>query len=371
MQKMSFSIRELAERARKEGAYDLAQGVIDASPPKILVDTLKSLPIEEYSNYNNKRGVPIYREAITSYLNSREWSVSIDNVMATAGVMGGITSALLTHCNPGDKVLLPEPFFVYHRSLIELLGLEPVFFRVPLDSEPNWNQLKELMASVQALILTSPANPTGQVAPSSVLKKLSLHAKETDCLLILDEIYREFVWEEKEPNDLGYNDIDPKNTVILRSFSKTLAIPGWRCGFAVTTPERIEAMATKHDNLYIGGSTLAQNALAVTLNDHRSELNQYIATLRTQLLQNQNILSNAFSSYGMAPLPVTATYYMLLKHSHPNDIEAMEELISKKVVTTPVNILFSDTTKNTGYIRIHFGVSPQTTRGVEEILLAA
>src|SRR4051812_18887458 len=98
--KASFSIRELAERAKQEGASDLAQGVIDTSPPHILLENLRSLPLEKYSSYNNKRGVQEYREAIQYLLTQRGWEVPLSNIMATAGVMGGITSSLLTNLKP-------------------------------------------------------------------------------------------------------------------------------------------------------------------------------------------------------------------------------------------------------------------------------
>ena len=119
-----LGIRELAERAKAEGAIDLAQGVIDADPPKVLLDTMRELPLETVSRYDNKRGVLKYREAVLNYLKSRNWNTNIDNVMSVAGAMAGITSALVTDLKPGAKVLLPEPFFIAHKLLLEALGYE-------------------------------------------------------------------------------------------------------------------------------------------------------------------------------------------------------------------------------------------------------
>lgn len=364
----SFGIRELAERAKKSGAHDLAQGVINAAPPSSLIQVVKNLPFERFSTYNNRRGVPEYRNAIAAYLQNRGWQAYFENILATSGVTGGITAALLTECRPGDTVLLPEPFFIGHKLLLEVLGFKIEFYPLPIDTSPDWADIEKRFAHVKAAILTIPANPTGQFADPAMLQNLTEAAASSHCLLLIDEMYREFIWGEPSPDDDTYNSMNFGNTVVLRSFSKTFAIPGWRTGFAMTNSERIERMAPTHDALYLGGSTIAQHALAEALTSHLPDLNQYVSDLRASLLRNKEKLEAAFRDYGMEPLPVPATYYMLIKHNRSSDIAAMEELIEKKIVVTPLNILYSDTFQDTGYIRIHFAVSEETADRVSEIL---
>ena len=363
-----LGIRELAERAKKEGAYDLAQGVIDADPPKALLDAMRGLPLESVSRYDNKRGVLKYREAVLSYLKSRGWNTELENVMSVAGAMAGISTSLVTDLKPGAKVLLPEPFFIAHKFLLEALGYEIVFMPTKIGEDFDWDEVITKMSDVDAAIITTPMNPTGQVASAEVLKKLSETAKEQDCLLILDEMYREFIWAEEKRDDSEYMNLDLSKTVVVRSWSKTFAIPGWRIGFVVTSAERLEKMATNHDALYLGGSTIAQNALAVALTDNLDELNAYVDDLRKMLLSNKEILEKAFAEYGLTPLPSPATYYTLLKHDRDSDMAMVEELIAKKVVTTPINILFSDSKKNTGYIRMHFAVQAEVAEKVATML---
>jgi aspartate/methionine/tyrosine aminotransferase len=363
-----LGIRELAEKAKAEGAYDLAQGVIDADLPTSLVGSFNQISLANTSRYDNKRGVLIYREAVVGYLQSRDWRVSLDSVMSVAGAMAGITTALLTELKPGAKVLLPEPFFVYHKLLLETLGFKVEYLPTKLGEDLDWKEVENRMNEADAIIITTPANPTGQVASATTLQQLSKTAKEKKCLLVLDEMYREFIWDEKERNDSEYANLDLSKTVVVRSWSKTFAIPGWRIGFVVTSPDRIEAMAVRHDALYIGGSTIAQNAMAEALNEHLDELDQYVDNLRNTLLQNKEILEKAFTEYGLTPLPITATYYTLLKHDRNTDIAMVEELITKKIVATPANILFNDSTKETGYIRIHFAVASGVAEKVATIL---
>jgi aspartate/methionine/tyrosine aminotransferase len=363
-----LGIRELAERAKKEGAIDLAQGVIDTDLPTPLVNALHQVPIQKISRYDNKRGVPAYREALVNYLGSRGWNIEVDNVMSVAGAMAGITSSLLTDLKPGAKVLLPEPFYIAHEILLNALGFEIVFLPAKIGEQLDWDDVIDKMEDVDGVIITSPANPTGQTASLETLKKLSEAARDKNCLLVLDEMYREFIWDNPPKDDADYQKMDWSKTVLVRSWSKAFAIPGWRVGFAVTSPERIEEMAVRHDALYIGGSTVSQHVLAEVLQNNLPELNQYVVELREMLLRNKAVLEEAFTKYGFIPQPVPATYYMLMKHDRPTDMAVVEELIAKKIVTTPATIFFHDRSKETGFLRIHFAAKEEAARKVAEIL---
>ncbi len=255
-------IRELAEYAIHSGAVDLAQGIIGVPPPSVLVRTVGKLPVAQLSSYNNRRGVKAFRKAVCAYLSTRHWNVAVEQILGTAGVTGATASALLAHCRPGEHVLLPEPFFIGHQLLLEALGFAVEYFPVPLDAQPDWEAIEGAMRTVAAAIITTPANPTGQVVPFEVLQRLCKAAAKHRCLLLIDEMYREFIWDNPPSDDSAYQELDLSHTVVMRSFSKTYAIPGWRVGFAVTSPERVERMAVRHDALYIGGSTIAQYALA-------------------------------------------------------------------------------------------------------------
>lgn len=360
-------IRELAEKAKAEGAYDLAQGVIDADPPQPLLKAMRNLELEKISRYDNTRGVKKYRQAIIEYLYSRNWPVELDQVMSAAGAMAGISSALLTNLRPEAKILLPEPFYIAHEIQLKALGFNIEYYPVPFGSKIDWQELADKMKEVDGAIITSPMNPTGHYASPRTMRDLCLAAKNNDCLLIFDEMYREFIWDKDVQDDQGYEELDLTSTVIVRSWSKTFAIPGWRVGYVITTPERIEKMAVIHDSLYIGGSTIAQHALANALLNNLDELNNYVTQLRQRLINNKNILRQAFTAYGLSPLPVAATYYMPVKHDRDTDMSLVEELIAKKIVTTPANILTSNK-KDTGYIRVHFAVKPETATQVANIL---
>lgn len=127
-------------------------------------------------------------------------------------------------------------------------------------------------------------------------------------------------------------------------------------------------MAVHHDALYLGGSTIAQYALGKTLSRHLEKLNVYVDHLRETLQLNRDQLAEAFTQYEMDPLPVPATYYMLLRHNRSSDIAAQEELLAKKVAITPGCFFYADPEQNTNYIRIHLAIDPKDRQKVVEIL---
>jgi aspartate/methionine/tyrosine aminotransferase len=366
----SFGIRELAERAKAVQALDLTQGTIDAPPPAILPVLLQHLPPDRASRYTNKRGVPEYREAVQHHLQERRWPVPLDGIIATSGVSGALTSALLAHARPGATVILPEPFFIGHRLLLEALGFQIRYLPVPLDGAPHWHEIEQALASADACIITTPANPTGQVASLDTLTALSEAAARSQCLLFIDEMYREFIWEHPPADDARYVSLNLTSTVVARSFSKTFAIPGWRIGFAITSPARVELMAKIHDALYLGGTTLAQYVLAEALTQHSTELMAYVTSLRHQLQANQQALAGAFTQIGMKPLLSPATYYLMIAHQRKDDLVATEELLGKKIAVVPLRILYADTTQPSDYIRIHFAIDQTKSDEVCRLLTA-
>lgn len=360
----SLTIRELAEYAKSSGSVNLAQGVIDVPPPEILMAILKKLPLKDLSRYENRRGVLVYRQAIQRMLAARNWEIPVESIMATAGGMAGIAASLLVACPAGGRVLLPEPFFQGHRNLIDALGLQAVYVSVPIDQAPDWDELISHFPEVDAAIITTPANPTGQIATIPDLKKILAAGQRHDCFIVLDEIYRDFIWNEPIPDDAVYSDLDLSRASIVRSFSKTLSVSGWRIGYLLSSPALIEAIINRHDPLFGGASTIAQNTLAVGLTDHYQTITRYIHELRELCQANLAVLADAFSAYGMVPTIPPAAYYMLMKHNRASDIAAMEELIERQIVTLPGRAIYSHPDINTDYIRIQVGITAENRQRV-------
>jgi aspartate/methionine/tyrosine aminotransferase len=126
----------------------------------------------------------------------------------------------------------------------------------------------------------------------------------------------------------------------------------------------MEAISTTHDPIFAGGSTIAQNALAQALDKHDDELTAYVDDLRELCRTNASTMLEAFAKIEMVGEMPAATYYLLLRHNRASDMEAFEELLKLGLVATPGSAFFSDQSVNTGFIRIHAGISTESRQRV-------
>ena len=200
--------------------------------------------------------------------------------LVTSGVSGGLVLALLTCVGPGDEVIIPDPYFVMYRHLVRLAGATPVF----VDTYPDFQITAERLAEhitprTKLVMFNSPSNPTGVVATPEVCREVMELCEERNILLLSDEIYDEFCYE-KVAQPLGapqvHAGLQPKprcpspasyskNLLLLRGFSKTYAMTGWRLGYAVGPTPIIEAMTKLQQYSFVCAPSMTQLAGALAL----------------------------------------------------------------------------------------------------------
>lgn len=362
----------MADEAVRRGAIDLAQGVLHAEPPQALLDLLAEVSRQPRVHaYSSPQGVPEYLEAVAEFLREEDVAATAANILGSSGNTGGLMAALIAHCQPGDRVLLPEPFYPAHLWAIRAARCEPVFLRHGNEFLPDEKDLRTQLPRVRAILMTNPSNPSGVVWPRSPLQILADLAAEHDVLLISDETYKDYLWEGEFVSPLSLMN-DWQSLVILRGFSKTLAIAGWRIGYTISAPERIRTMTDQiHDALYVGAPSLPQHVLARALREHRNELEDFVQQNVTLYRENRTQLADVFRSIGMEPVLPHGAFYMLVKHNRADDVTAMKELLAQGVAVAPGVPFFADQSKPSGYIRVHFAVSRETVRQVREKLHAS
>ncbi len=247
------SIREMADLAVAAGAVDMAQGVVHCPPPQEFLDVLNRMFGERHTHiYGSPLGNAAYRDAVADWLTARETRVAPDMIMATNGVTGGLAAALLATCSPGDIVALSEPFFPAHDWLVRTLHFTPRYFPYRADWSFDAAETLAAIPHVRAVILVNPANPSGTLLSADDLRAVYTACRDHDVLLVVDEVYKDFVWDGFHTSLLNITD-DFSQLVVLRSFSKSLALAGWRIGYAVSSPDRVRAMTQPaHEALYVG-----------------------------------------------------------------------------------------------------------------------
>jgi aspartate/methionine/tyrosine aminotransferase len=232
----------------------------------------------------------------------------------------------------------------------------------------DWEALSRALPKVAVALVANPANPTGLVLTPEDLIRLHGLCAQHGVFLIVDEVYRDFIWEGECVSMLSLaRSLD--DVAVLRSFSKNLGLAGWRVGFAVTGPQRRAAMTHVHDALYVGAPALPQVVLATLLSEFRSEVEAFVRSLIATYRVNRGMVRDIFQQIGMVPHPKSGAYYMLVAHGQESDKAAMRELLSRGVAVVPGVPFWRPGTKETGYLRLHFALDPSTIQELRKRLV--
>lgn len=190
------------------------------------------------SGYTVTSGLAQLREELAGRI-SREFGWSNPSVLITCGLSGALTLSLMATVNAGDGVLIPDPYFVSYRHLVNLNGGKCQFVNTYPDFGLTCERLdKAADAKSKVLFVNSPANPTGVLYQTERLKEIAGFAQRRDLLVLSDEIYREFTYDGQADSIGHYYE----NTMVMRSFSKCYGVPGWRLGY-VAVPEHLSGLA--------------------------------------------------------------------------------------------------------------------------------
>ncbi len=227
---------------------------------------------QQQTHYTQAAGLPALRASIASHYQIRFGvTVEPERIFITPGASGALLLALLLTTDPGDAVVLPDPGYPCNRHFLTSLGVQTI--ALPVDArtafQPDPVTVAALSAPWRALLLASPANPTGcSIAPAR-LGQLADACDRAGAHLIVDEIYHELVYERNPETALSMN----PNTLIINSFSKYYGMTGWRLGWLVVPDALIDAAERLCQNLFIAAPTLAQHAALAAFDEEcRSEL---------------------------------------------------------------------------------------------------
>ena len=330
-------IRSMTRRAVERGGVNLSQGLCDLpTPPEVKNAACRAIN-EDFNTYAPHNGTRPLRQLIAAKLAEFN-GIQADpesEITLTSGATGAYTCALLTLLEPGDRVLNFEPFYGYHANLQRLLGFEPVFNRLlPPAWEIDFDALgKTLAGGVKALMINTPANPSGKVFSREELEKIGDLCRRYEVWVITDEIYEYITFGQHRHVSIASLPGMFERTVTVTGFSKTFAMTGWRLGYACGPAPVIEKMALTSDLLYICAPHPLQEGLARALPLFGKD---YYSGLGGKYDRKRNLLCEALEAYGFKPLPLEGTYFQLADYSPlygpVGSLEAMNRLFEEKAI---------------------------------------
>ena len=361
-------IRRMTRISDACGAINLSQGFPDFPPPKALTDTLKQIADDGPHQYSVTYGADNLREAIAKKASPvLGYPVSAeDEVLVTCGSTEAMMCAMMTVCNPGDKVAIFSPFYENYMADTILCGAEPIFIPlVPPSYEFDITLLeKAFEEGAKALVVCNPSNPCGKVFSRSELEAIAALAIRYDAFVITDEVYEHIIYEPYTHIAMASLPGIRERTITCNSFSKTYSITGWRLGYLIAPAEIADACRKVHDFLTVGAPAPLQEAVVTALGFPES----YYKDLQNTYTEKRQYFLNGLDALGIAHNIPQATYYVMVDISAWLSLpqfqgwsdlqfcEWMTETIG--VAAVPGSSFFREPVKH--LIRLHFAREQET-----------
>ncbi|MCB1803838.1 MAG: pyridoxal phosphate-dependent aminotransferase [Candidatus Competibacteraceae bacterium] len=351
------AIRLMTRECQRVGGINLAQGLCDLPVPPFVLAGAEQAMRQGHNIYTVPEGCRELRETIAQKL-ARDNGLNVDplsEIVVTVGVTGAYSSTLKALLNPGDGVLVMEPYYGYHVHIAKVAGLQTYTLTLTApDFRLDEQALREaLNPAIRAVVVCTPGNPSGKVFDRAELEIIARVAHEHDLLVITDEIYEYFTYDglhHLSPATVG--DLYPR-TVSMMGFSKVFSITGWRLGYVVAPEPLAHAVMLANDSTCICAPAPLQYGVIAGLN----AAPEFFTQRRADFQRKREMLHAAVTAAGMRADKPRGSYYILADISalgYPSAWDAAMDLLENKGVATVPGTAFFHGPEGENYLRICF-----------------
>src|SRR6267142_7142128 len=369
-------IREMTREAMKYGAVNLSQGFPDFAAPEDIKRVAMQAIADDINQYAITWGAKPFRDAIAR---KTEWylGLAIDpetEITVTCGSTEGMIAAMMATVDPGEEVIIFEPFYENYAPDAILSDAHPRY--VPLRA-PDWTFDRDELRSAfnektKAIIVCNPNNPTGKVFTRDEMEFIASLCREFDALCFTDEIYEHILYprDGAEIAHISMAQVDGmrERTVIVNSMSKTYSVTGWRVGYCIAPPEITSGIRKVHDFLTVGAAAPLQAAGAYAL----SLPTGYYDKLQSEYRARRDLLLPVLTEAGFKTFVPDGAYYIMTDISafgFPDDVEFTRHLIREiGVACVPGSSFYSVSQRGQQQVRFCFCKSDETLNRAAERL---
>ena len=355
-------IRRMTRIANQYNAINLSQGFPDFDPPKEILNRLEQVAHEDFNQYAITWGAQNFRDALAKK-QSKYMNLDLDsnkNIVVTCGSTEAMMAAMMSVCDPNDKVIVFSPFYENYGADTILCGANPIY--VPLHP-PVFNFDKEELENAfkqnpKALILCNPSNPCGKVFSKEELEYIASLAVKYDTYVITDEVYEHIVYAPYKHTYFASLPGMFERTISCSSLSKTYSITGWRLGYCIAPENIIEQIKKVHDFLTVGAAAPLQEAAVVGLEFKDA----YYDELQKLYTHKKDLFINGLKELNIPHTEPQGAYYVMVDISefgYDSDLDFCVDLIKNVgVAAVPGSSFFKE--EENRYIRFHFAKKDET-----------
>lgn len=340
-------IRRMTRECTRVGGINLGQGICDLPAPRSILEHSAEAVLADKSVYTKFEGVDSLREALADKVveyNGLSLVNPDTDIVVTIGATGAFVGVLQGLFNPGDEIIVFEPYYGYHINAMLVSGVNPATVEL---SGPEWAfTMEDLEAArsenTRAILINTPGNPSGKVFSREELNLVAEFCQKHDLLAITDEIYEYIVYDEREHVSLASLPGMYERTVTMSGFSKTFSITGWRLGYAIAPPELSTAIGLVNDLFYICAPAPLQYGLAAGMARVGPD---YYKDMAADYQKKRDHFCAALDQAGLTPNVPQGAYYVLADVSslglEDDKAAAMHILESVGVASVPGSAFFS------------------------------
>ncbi|EPF17894.1 aminotransferase, class I/II [Cedecea davisae DSM 4568] len=360
----------IGQLSAQHKAINLSQGAPNfPCDPQLIAGVTRAMQ-EGHNQYASMTGLASLKNLIAEKVAALYGSTydPADEVLVTASASEGLYSAIGGLVHPGDEVIYFEPSFDSYAPIVRLQGATPVALKLSLpDFTINWDEVRAAITPrTRMIIVNTPHNPSGQVFSAHDLEMLAALTRNTDIVVLSDEVYEHIVFDGQKHHGMATHPQLAERSVIVSSFGKTFHVTGWRVGYCLAPAALMDEICKVHQFLMFSADTPMQHAFA----DYMSDPQTYLS-LASLYQRKRDLMQSLLAESPFELLPSAGSFFLLARFGHfsdESDSEMVKRLITEYgVATIPLSAFYTDGTDNK-IIRLSFAKDEATLRAGAQAL---